>query len=134
MLNRIRSARPLSVDLGLLVVRLSLALFMLPHGYPKLVHFTERMDRFSDPYGIGSPASLALAVFAEFFCSILLALGLFTRFALVPLIIAMATAAFVVHAGDPFGDREKALLYLLSYIGLFFTGPGSFSLDRLVTK
>lgn len=134
MLNRIRSARPLSVDLGLLVVRLSLAVFMLPHGYPKLVHFTERMDRFSDPYGIGSPASLALAVFAEFFCSILLALGLFTRFALVPLIIAMATAAFVVHAGDPFGDREKALLYLLSYIGLFFTGPGSFSLDRLVTK
>ena len=134
MLNRIRSARPLSVDLGLLVVRLSLAVFMLPHGYPKLVHFTERMDRFSDPYGIGSPASLALAVFAEFFCSILLALGLFTRFALVPLIIAMATAAFVVHAGDPFGDREKALLYLLPYIGLFFSGPGSFSLDRLVTK
>ncbi len=134
MFNRLWSVRPLSLDLGLLVVRMSLALFMLSHGYPKLANFTDRMDRFSDPYGLGSPVSLALAVFAEFFCSILLALGLFTRFALVPLIVTMATVVFVVHAGDPFGDREKALLFLLPYLALFFTGPGKFSIDGLIKK
>lgn len=134
MLNRFWSTKPLSLDLGLLVTRLALAVFMLPHGYSKLAHFTERMDNFSDPLGIGHTPSLTLAVFAEFFCSILLGLGLFTRFALVPLIVAMATAAFVVHAGDPFGDKEKALLYLVPYIGLFFTGPGGLSLDRLLKK
>ncbi|MBL7852196.1 MAG: DoxX family protein [Cyclobacteriaceae bacterium] len=134
MFNRLWSARPLLPDLGLLVIRLSLAVFMLPHGLPKLLYYTERMDKFSDPFGIGSPASLALAIFAEFFCSILLGLGLLTRFALVPLIITMATAAFIVHAGDPFGDREKALLYLLGYLGLFFTGPGKISVDGLLKR
>ena len=134
MLNRLWSTRPLSLDMGLLVVRLALALFMIPHGYSKLVHFADRMDKFSDPLGVGPTASLSLTVFAEFFCSILLGLGLFTRFALVPLIIAMATVVLIVHAGDPYGDMEKALLYLVPYIGLFFTGPGTLSLDRMLKK
>lgn len=134
MLNRLWNIRPLSLDAGLFVLRLSLAAFMLPHGYPKLANFAERMDKFSDPFGLGSPTSLALAVFAEFFCSILLAFGLFTRFALVPLMVTMATVVFIVHAGDPFGDREKALLYLLPYIALFFTGPGKISIDGLIKK
>jgi putative oxidoreductase len=134
MFSRIWSIRPLSLDLGLLVIRLSLAAFMLPHGFPKLVHYADRMEKFSDPFGLGSPLSLALAVFAEFFCSILLALGLFTRFAIIPLIITMATAAFIVHAGDPFGDREKALLYLFPFLGLFITGPGKLSVDGIVKR
>jgi putative oxidoreductase len=134
MLKRLWSTRPLSVDAGLLVIRVAMALFMLSHGYPKLANFTERMDRFSDPFGIGHTASLSLAVFAEFFCSILLGLGLFTRFALVPLMITMATVVFIVHAGDPFGDFEKALLYLMTYVGLFFTGPGKFSVDGALKR
>ena len=134
MFRRLWNIRPLSLDLGLLATRLSLAVFMLPHGFPKLIHYADRMEKFSDPFGLGSPVSLALAVFAEFFCSILLALGLFTRFALIPLIITMATAAFIVHAGDPFGDREKSLLYLFPYLGLFFTGPGKISLDGLIKR
>jgi putative oxidoreductase len=134
MFKRLFNTQPLALDLGLLTVRVALALFMLAHGYPKLVHFGERMERFSDPFGIGSPASLTMAVFAEFFCSILLGLGLYTRFALIPLIATMATAAFVIHAGDPFGDKEKALLYLFPYIGLFFTGPGAYSLDKILKR
>jgi len=118
--------------MGLLLIRLGLAVFMLPHGYAKLIHFSERMDKFSDPYGIGSTPSLVLIIFAEFFCSILLALGLFTRFALIPLIIGMGTVVLVVHGSDPFGDKEKALLYLAPYIGLFFTGPGKYAVDRML--
>ncbi len=134
MFTRLWSPRPFSADLGLLFVRLAVSLFMIPHGYAKLVGFEERMNVFADPFGIGSAASLALVIFAEFFCSILLALGLFTRFALVPLIIAMGTAVLIIHAGDPFSDREKALLYLVPYLGLFFTGPGAVSVDRWLKK
>ncbi len=107
---------------------------MLTHGYPKLIHFAERAERFSDPLGIGSTASLSLVVFAEFFCSMLLFLGLFTRFALVPLMVTMAVVVFIVHGDDPFGDKEKALLFLIPYIGLFLTGPGHWSLDRMLKK
>jgi putative oxidoreductase len=134
MLRSIWSTKPFALDLGLLLIRLAVSGFMLTHGYPKLVHFAERAERFSDPLGIGSTASLSLVVFAEFFCSILLFLGLFTRFALVPLMVTMAVVVFVVHGDDPFGDKEKALLFLIPYLGLFLTGPGHWSLDRMLKK
>lgn len=134
MLRSLWSAKPFALDFGLLLIRLAVSGLMLTHGYPKLVHFAERAEKFSDPLGIGSPASLGLVVFAEFFCSILLFLGLFTRFALVPLMVAMAVAVFIVHGDDPFGDKEKGLLFLIPYIGLFLTGPGHWSLDRMLKK
>ena len=134
MLRVFWSAKPIALDLGLLIIRLAVSGFMLTHGYPKLIHFAERAERFSDPLGIGSTASLALVVFAEFFCSILLFLGLFTRFALVPLIITMAVVVFIVHGDDPFGDKEKALLFLVPYMALFLTGPGHWSFDRKLRK
>lgn len=134
MLRNIWSTKPFALDLGLLLIRLAVSGFMLTHGYPKLIHFAERAERFSDPLGIGSTASLSLVVFAEFFCSMLLFLGLFTRFALVPLMVTMAVVVFIVHGDDPFGDKEKALLFLIPYIGLFLTGPGNWSLDRMLKK
>lgn len=134
MLRSLWSTKPFALDLGLLFIRLAVSGFMLTHGYPKLVHFAERAEKFSDPLGIGSTASLSLVVFAEFFCSILFFLGLFTRFALVPLMVTMAVVVFIVHGDDPFGDKEKALLFLIPYIGLFLTGPGRWSLDRILKK
>lgn len=65
-------------------------------------------------------------------------MGLFTRFALIPLIITMVVAGFVIHANDPLFDRgpskELALMYLFPYIILFLTGPGRFSLDHVIGK
>jgi putative oxidoreductase len=107
---------------------------MVPHGYSKLMSFAERSEKFPDPLGVGHVTSMVLVVFAEFFCSIFLLMGLFTRMALIPLITAMAVAVLVIHSGDPFGDKEHALLFLLPYLGLFLTGPGSWSLDRLLKK
>jgi putative oxidoreductase len=71
-------------------------------------------------------------VFAEFFCSILLILGLFTRLAAIPLVIGMAVAAFVVHGADPFAAKELSLLYLFIYVALIFTGPGRHSVDYVL--
>ncbi len=134
MLSRIWSVKPFSIDIGLFVLRLTLATLMIPHGYAKFIGFAEKADSFPDPLGVGSPVSLGMVVFAEFFCSILLFLGLFTRFALVPLIVAMSIAAFIIHAGDPLDDKEHALLFLVPYVGLFLTGPGALSLDRFLKK
>ena len=84
--------------------------------------------------GIGTTASLALLVFAEFFCSLFLVLGLFTRFAAIPLIIATAVMVFKAHHGDIFGDGETAALYLTGYIVLLLVGPGRVSVDSLIGK
>ena len=46
----------------------------------------------------------------------LLIIGLFTRQAVIPLIITMLVAIFVIHGDDPFKDKEMAILYLIPYI------------------
>jgi putative oxidoreductase len=120
-------------DLWLLLLRLGAAGGMLTHGYPKLMKLLEGgAIKFADPLGIGATASLALAVFAEFLCSILLALGLGTRFAALVLSITMAVAAFIQHANDPFARKEMALLYLLIFLTLLVFGPGRYSLDSQI--
>lgn len=118
-------------DLGLLILRLFLGLTMLiAHGIGKWGRlFGGGEIQFSDPFGVGDTASLAMAVFAEVICSLLLALGLLTRWALLPLIITMAVAAFIIHIADDFGIMERALLYGVGYVTLFHTGPGKYSID-----
>lgn len=125
----------ISTDIGLLAARIVFGLGMAyGHGWDKLIHFGEKANGFPEVLGIGSEISLALAVFSEFFCAILLALGFASRFVLIPLIITMAVAVFDVHAGDPFSSMEKGVLYLGAYLTLFFTGPGKISIDKLSSK
>ena len=105
---------------------------MLTHGYPKLQSLLGDNPQFADPFGIGQVPSLALTVFAEFVCSILIIIGLATRFATIPLIITMLVAIFQAHGADPFGKKELAVLYLIMFIGFFVLGPGRYSIDYLV--
>jgi putative oxidoreductase len=126
---------PILFEISYVLLRVGLGLAMLSHGYPKLMKLLDGGEiRFADPLGVGVLASLIMTVFAEAICATLLALGLFTRLAAVPLIIAMAVAAFVVHGPDPFGKKEMALLYLLGYLVVFAKGAGKLSLDRLRGK
>ena len=120
-------------DLGLLVMRVGFAgALVYGHGLGKLLEFAERSSRFADPFGIGSPASLALAVFAELFCALALAFGFMGRLATVPLIINFLVAFFIQHGDDPFQKGEKAFLYLVAFVALLATGPGRFSIDGLI--
>ncbi len=120
-------------DIGLLVLRLGVGAFMLvAHGWGKLAGFGDLAGRFPDPIGLGSTFSLALAIFAEVLCALLVILGLGTRFAAVPLLATMLVAAFVVHADDPWSKKEFALLYAIPFLTLIFTGGGRFALDSLI--
>lgn len=117
-------------SIGLLILRLAFGAMLLTHGFPKLMKLIEGDMQFSDPLGLGSGFSLVLAVFSEFFCSILVIFGIFTRLAVVPVIILMVTAAFITHSDDPFSTKEKALLYLFGFICLLFSGAGKYSVDK----
>jgi len=120
------------ISLGLLVLRIGAgAMMAIPHGWPKLTGYAERSSNFPDPLGVGSPVSLALVVFAELGCSILVAMGFFTRLACVPVIVTMAVAATVIHGGDPWGDKELAVCYSLLFLVIMITGPGTFSIDGM---
>ncbi|MFI5187848.1 MAG: DoxX family protein [Chitinophagales bacterium] len=118
-----------------LLLRLGLGIIMLvAHGNDKLQHFAKYSAWFANPFRLGSVTSLSLDIFAEFFCSCLIILGLFTRLACIPLIIAMSTALFYAHHGDIFGAGERAALFLIGYITLLFLGPGKISVDGRIGK
>ena len=121
-------------SIGLFLLRVACSVMMMAHGYDKLVNFDKLSANFADPFHVGSTISLSFDVFAEFICAILILIGLCTRFAVIPLMIAMGTALFVAHHGDLFGAGEKAALYLVAYTAILFTGPGRFSIDRIITK
>jgi putative oxidoreductase len=131
-MSRLLNSEPLAEDLGLLVLRIfSGGVMLVQHGWPKLMHFTERMDSFADPIGLGTTLSLALIVFAETVCAALVTLGVWTRMATLPLIIGMGVAAFIVHGDDPFGDKEMSLFYLSAYLCILLAGSGRYALDRI---
>ena len=71
--ERGESAMRTNADLGLLILRVSIAgMMFMAHGWGKLTEFTIRAPYFPDPIGLGGTVSLALAVFAEFFCVLLI--------------------------------------------------------------
>lgn len=121
-------------NFGILILRLGLGVLMLNHGYGKLVHFNEMKGNFTNFLGMGSTLSLTLDIFAEFFCSIFLILGLFTRLAVIPILIAMSVALFKAHHGELFGAGERATIYAACCIALLFCGPGKVSVDGIIGK
>ena len=123
------------LNIIVLILRVAIAALMITHGLPKLNKLLAGGEiEFGDPIYLGAALSLFLVVFAEFFCSIFIGLGLGTRLASIPLVITMSVAAFIVHASDPIGGKEKALLYLLIYLTLLVVGSGKFSIDYLLTN
>ena len=139
----------LTTSVGLLILRLGFGGFMLGHGWGKLqMLLAGEFDKFGDPIGLGSGPSLVLVVLAEFVCALLVMVGFATRLAAVPVVAAMAVAAFVAHGGDPltmgegarlfmssesksWASKEPALLFLVPFLALVFTGAGRLSLDGL---
>jgi len=123
-----------SFNLATFAIRLALGILMIPHGYDKLVHFTQYKKDFMNFLGIGSTLSLALVIFAEFFCSVFLIMGLFTRVVASILLIEMFVVVLKAHNADIFGDGEHGSLYLAGYLAILLVGPGKASLDGILGK
>ena len=123
-----------TIAFALLLLRLALGGLMIPHGYKKLMNFAAKSSTFTDPLHIGPTLSMALTIFAEFFCAAFIVVGLMTRLATIPLIIAMGVAVFIAHDGKVFSEGETATLFLFGFLALLFAGPGKFSMDRLIGK
>ncbi|WP_460948492.1 DoxX family protein [Spirosoma daeguense] len=123
------SSWPTYADVWLLLLRIGVTATMLTHGIPKLNKVIAGNFEFGNPIGIGEPASLIFATFAEVVCSVLVLLGLWTRLTVIPLAFTMLVTIFFVHISDPFGKKELPLLYLFIYTTLFIFGSGKYSLD-----
>jgi putative oxidoreductase len=134
MFRQFVNAKPFALDAALLLLRVSFGLLLMRHGWDKLSSYDENAGTFPDPLGVSPPFSLMLTIFAEFFCSALLVIGLFTRPALLVLIITFLVIVLMIHGDDPLNDKEHGFNYLFAFIAIFLAGPGKYSVDALIKK
>lgn len=118
----------------LLAARIVFGAMMMTHGIAKWHNFDVLCAAFPDPLSVGSPVSLALAIFAEVICTAGFITGTLYRLALIPMIFTMCVALFSVHGGDPFAARELAMLYLAAFVLLWAAGPGRYAVDRWIAR
>jgi putative oxidoreductase len=140
------SGNAINIDLGLLIIRLIIGVLMAFYGYEKMSHFNEMAasefwTTTVNFLGMSGKIPLALTIFSELICSLLLIIGLFSRFALLVLMFCMAYIFIVVFPfsildkGDNGYQFNDAFVYFMIYLGLLFTGIGKYSLDaKLITK
>lgn len=124
---------PKNADLGLLFLRIGLGGLMITlHGWGKLSGVFSGNFGVPDVLGIGSVATTILAVFAEFVCSALVILGLWTRLASVFLLATMASAFVLAHGMKLVGpgNGEKPLIFFVGFLVLLFAGAGKYSVDK----
>jgi putative oxidoreductase len=127
-----KNSTPLTLDLGLLAMRVMLAVVFLFHGAQKLfgVFDGPGLEGFAgwlDSLGVPLPAvSAFLAALAEFGGGLALATGVGTRLVGVPLAFTMFVAAFAAHSGfaAQSGGMEYPLTLAVMVVGLVLTGPG----------
>lgn len=123
-----------NLDLALLLLRIGFGGMMLTHGIPKMQQMLSGDMGFADPIGIGEAPSLVLTVLAEVVCAAMVLVGFKTKWAAIPLAFTMLVAGAIVHAADPFGDKEHSLLYLAGYLALALVGGGKYALDSVLSK
>lgn len=120
-------------DLGLLILRVGTGLSMaLGHGMGK-VPVSEGFVEGVSKMGFIMPVFFAwAAALSELLGGIFVALGFATRPSALFISFTMFVAAFIRHAEDPYGRKEKAILFALIAIFLIFKGAGKYSIDDII--
>ena len=116
---------------GILLFRLIIGYVFIKNGIQ--VFDDEQMKGYvswSKELGFFPPAAWAYAgKITELAGGVLLAAGLITRFATIPLAITMAVITFKFHEGKPLNGDEFPFFLMLFCLLFFLTGPGRWSAD-----
>jgi putative oxidoreductase len=120
---------------GTIILRVVAGLIIFRYGLE--IFSQDKMAGYSSwlaDLGFPSPRLMAtVGKVIELAGGLLMAIGLFTRLAAVPLIITMSVICFVM--GEPeFLAADASLLLMLIYLHFLFTGPGKLSLDYILFK
>jgi putative oxidoreductase len=121
---------------ALLLLRCGLALVFIYHGFPKL--FGDKTRFVAAFEALGLPSYIVYVTGAiEFFGGVALALGLFTPFAGLLLLLDMGAAMWKYNFNEGIyavREYELPLILGLASLAVAATGGGPFSLDRLLFR
>jgi len=134
-----------TTDVALLITRLLVGITLfLASGAPKLAHLSSNLGSTDDSLHLGGffPAAVIIATLALGICTLLVVVGLATRYAALLITLSLAGTGLLVdhvltlnyldpgHNSHP----EVVWLYFTIALALVFTGPGRYSVDRLLSK
>jgi uncharacterized membrane protein YphA (DoxX/SURF4 family) len=114
-------------DVGILFIRIALAIIFIAHGYSKITNLAGTIAFFGN---LGMPVFVAyLVAFGEFFGGISLFLGIGTLFfAPVLSIIMIGALYFVKSKFGTIGAFEFEFSLLMMSLAIAISGPGLYSL------
>lgn len=139
MLKRLLLLRQvaLSPNFGRLVLRVMVFVpLFLKHGVEKLTTFGTMVQHYPDPLHLGPFPTLVIAMIADGICSLLIVVGLGTRWAALYSLCNLFVAWAVVHHFALVTRKDQAgetiFIYMAACLTLFLVGPGKYSLDALI--
>jgi putative oxidoreductase len=97
----------------------------------QMLEFRDFLARHGFPFPL---LSAWVSVYAQFLCGIAIALGIFTRWGALIMVINFLVALGMVHVGLPFSANIAPLAMLFGSLFLLFHGPGRWSLDEARAK
>ena len=124
-----------NIDLGLLILRLSVGVLMLLHGIAKLQHGAGFIEQVV--VGAGLPSFIAYGVYVgEVIAPLFIILGYGTRVASIIFAGNCLVATLLVHSQDLFTLNETGGwtvellgLFFFGAVALIFTGAGKYALS-----
>lgn len=122
-------------DIGKLILRLTVAIMMLFHGYAKIIHGVGFVESMLIKNNL--PAILAFGVYiGEILAPIFLIFGYKTRFSAFIIMCTMLMAVYLVHPHDVFEISkhgspllETIYFYIFTCIAIMFLGAGRIAVD-----
>lgn len=121
-------------NIGLLLIRVGVAVVFIYHGWGKLTGI-EGVQQFFGNIGIPLTGIMAWVVAViEFVGGIMVLTGFKIRIPSILLAIVMIVALLTVKISAGFEQARVDILLLMMTIALAFMGPGGYSLDSIMGK
>jgi putative oxidoreductase len=131
-MSAVFSSAPVFPAKGLAVLRIITGLLMAYHGFE--IFDRQLMEGYASwdvIKKLPAPALMAyLGKTIELVTGVLLALGLFTRAATLVMAANMLFICFYIGKGRFYYEDQHPFLFAMLALVFFFTGPGSWSLQR----
>ena len=125
-----------NIDIGLLILRIVVGVnLFVKHGLFKIPLLLAANPQFPDPFHLGVKPTLAFAFLSDGICSILMVLGLGTRYAAAIMAINLTVAWGMVYGFSirP-ANGELLTLFLAGVVAVGLMGPGRYALDGRLRK
>lgn len=134
-MKRFFSSSPILLNEGIAIVRIVVGVLLIYHGIeifsPQTIDSYLQWDLFKGPYG---KFLVYMGKGSEFVTGVLLSLGLLTRVSAVVMIGNFTYITFFVGEGRFWYQEQHPFMFALFGILFLFTGPGAWSIDRIIFK